>query len=145
MTPIERELIALVRKAFERPALLSPADLQPLREVAGDAALDYTLVLGGFHFINRIADTLGLTTEVFPTSLRRFEPLRRLSVRIASFIIGKMDLVNRDYGISYQEALGNLAPSFERATGRKPGTCDHHLDDSRCSSGLVRRLRASAT
>ena len=54
-TPVERALIDLVRRAHEAPALLSPADLEPVRAVAGDGALDYLLVLCAFHWITRIA------------------------------------------------------------------------------------------
>ncbi|MCP4666385.1 MAG: hypothetical protein GY849_08455 [Deltaproteobacteria bacterium] len=112
--------MALARKAFARPALLSQADLDPLRGIVHDDALDYTLVLGSFHFINRIADLLHVPLEGVPRPLRGFELLRRLTVRLASIIMGRMDLSNRAYAISYEEALKNLTPLFNRTMGRDP-------------------------
>lgn len=118
-TPLERELIALVRKTYEQPARLNSSDLDSIREIAGDGALDYALVIGAFHFINRIADLLHVDPEVLPDPLRRLEFLRRLTVRLASVILTKMDLGNRDYRVSYEQALENLAPLFERAMGKR--------------------------
>lgn len=118
--PLESALIELVQKAYAQPALLSPADLDPVRNVVGDGALDYALVITGFHFINRIADLLNVSPEALPESLRRFETLRRMGVRLGGFILSKMDLANRTYEASYKEALKNIASSFERATGKAP-------------------------
>jgi hypothetical protein len=78
-------------------------------------------VIGSFHFINRIADLLRVDPEALPEGLRRFEPLRRLGVRAASFLLGRMDLRNRTYDRSYDEAAASLAPVFARATGRRLG------------------------
>jgi hypothetical protein len=118
-TPLERELIALVRKTYEQPARLNSSDLDPIREITGDGALDYALVIGAFHFINRIADLLHVDPEVLPDPLRRLEFLRRLTVRLASVLLAKMDLGNRDYRVSYEQALEDLAPLFERAMGKR--------------------------
>ncbi len=103
-TQLERALVDLVRRAHEAPALLRPADLDPLRAVAGDDALDYLLVLCAFHFINRIADLLAVPPEVLPVALRRFEPLRRLGVRMASMLLRRMDLANRPDRTSFEDA-----------------------------------------
>jgi len=111
----------LIRKNFDCPARLVPADLDQLREIVGDGALDYTLVIGLFHFIDRMADLLHVAPEALPKSLRRFEFLRRLTVRIASLIMSKMDLQNRKFNSSYEETLENITPLFEQAMGRKPG------------------------
>jgi hypothetical protein len=108
-TSLEIALIALVRKTCEAPARLSPVDLAPLRAAAGDAALDYALVMAAFHFINRIADLLHVDPEALPARLRRFEPLRRLGLRIASRLMARMDLANRGYTTPYDEALAALA------------------------------------
>ena len=111
-----------MRAAHAAPAHLSPRDLAPLRAVAGDGALDYVLVLGSFHFINRIADLLGVDPDVpLPEALRRFEVVRRLGVRVASRILARMDLANRPYPISYDEAVRQAAPLFERSLGRPMG------------------------
>jgi len=101
-----------------QPALLKSSDLGPLREIGGDDALDYTLVIGTFHFINRMADLLDIPAEALPKPLRRFEALRRLSVRLGSLLMARMDLANRVYPVSYKEALENIRPVLERSMGR---------------------------
>lgn len=110
-----------MRAAHVAPAHLTPRDLAPVRAAAGDGALDYVLVLGSFHFINRIADLLGVDPEALPEALRRFELVRRLGVRIASRLLARMDLANRTYPTSYAEALASAAPLVERSLGRPVG------------------------
>lgn len=112
MTPLDRALIALARKAHEEPARLTPADLDPVRTLTGDGALDYALVLCSFHFINRIADLLHVDPEALPAPLRRFELLRRLTVRVAGLLLARMDLSNREYTVSYEQALAKAAPAL---------------------------------
>ena len=119
-TPLEHELVVLITKAYEQPARLGPMDLIPIREIAGDGALDYALVVVSFHFINRIADLLGIVTEFLPVSLRRFEFFRRMAVQLLSIFMAKMDLSNRAYGISYDEAVNSMAPLFEDSMGKPP-------------------------
>ena len=106
-----------MRAAFTAPAHLTPHALAPVRAVAGDGALDYVLVLGSFHFINRIADLLGVDPEAVPDSLRRFEVVRRIGVRIAARLLARMDLANRAYAPTYEAALQSAAPLVERALG----------------------------
>jgi len=108
VTPLERELIALIKKNFEIPARLKPSDLDPLRRIVGNDALDYLLVIASFHFVNRIADLLDVPLEGLPKPLRRFEFLRRLTLRVAGAMLAKMDLANREYQLSYDNALTNL-------------------------------------
>jgi len=110
-----------VRAAHEAPALLSPRDLAPVRAAAGDGALDYVLVLGSFHFINRIADLLGVDPEALPESLRRFELVRRVGVRVAALLLGRMDLANRAYVPTWEAALERAAPLVDRSLGRPAG------------------------
>jgi len=102
------------------PARLEPGDLDALRLLVGDGALDYALVATMFHFINRIADLLHVDPEVLPERLRRFEPLRRIMVRGASLLMRRMDLATRPYTMTYEEAVTALAPVLERASGRAP-------------------------
>ncbi len=45
-----------------------------------------------------------------PKSLRRFEFLRRLTISIASRLLAKMDMGNRQYPYTFDEALENLSP-----------------------------------
>ncbi|TFH26446.1 MAG: hypothetical protein E4H00_10595 [Myxococcales bacterium] len=107
---MEEALVALARKSCESPGLLVPADLEPVMSLAGDGALEYTLVLSAFHFINRIADLLDVDPEALPAPQRRFEPLRRLSVRITSRFMRRMDLRNRAYPRTFEEATDELVP-----------------------------------
>jgi hypothetical protein len=104
-SPLERALLDLARKSISTPRLLGPRDLEPLRAVVGDAAIDYTLVLGGFHFINRIADLLHVDPEALPDSLRRFEMFRRFGVGIAARMFSRIDLANRRYAESFEEMV----------------------------------------
>jgi len=108
VTPLERELITLIKKSFETPARLKPSDLDLLRKIVGDDALDYLLVIATFHFVNRIADLLDVPLEGLPRPLRRFGFLRRLTRRVAGVLLAKMDLANREYRLTYDNALTNL-------------------------------------
>jgi len=74
--------------------------------------MDYALVMGSFHFINRIADLLEVPLEAIPRPLRRFEFLRRLTISIASRLLAKMDMRNRKYPQTFEEALENLMPQI---------------------------------
>ncbi len=67
-----------------------------------------------------MADLLNVSPEALPEPFRRFEFLRRFTVRIASLIMSKMDLQNRKFNPSYEETLKNLTPLFEQAMGMKP-------------------------
>ena len=116
-TPLERALIRLVRKAYECPVRLDPRDLDPVRDLIGDGALQYVLMIAAFHWFNRIADLLGVDLEVLPRSLRRFEFLRRLAVRTGGWLMRGMDLANRPYPWSYEEAIARFAPLLEGAPG----------------------------
>ncbi len=137
-TPLEHELILLIRKSCELPARLEPKDLDPIRDIAGDSALDYALVVVSFHFINRISDLLGIVTEFLPISLRRFEFLRRMSVQLLSVFMAKMDLSNREYGISYNETAKSMAPYFEDSIGKPLGD---EFDAIKSRPKLIEALR----
>lgn len=118
-TPLELALTALARKAQAQPKRLSTGDLDALRALVGDAALDYALVVAGFHFVNRVADLLDVDPEGLPEGLRRFEPLRQFAGKGAAFLFRKaMDLKTRPYEKSYDEALESVAPVFERVVGK---------------------------
>lgn len=112
ITNFESALITLIKKNYDQPAKLVPDDLKALREIVGDDVLDYVLVITGFHFINRIADLLDVPPDAMPRSLRGFEFLRRISVRITGMLMKKMDLKNRSYPVCFDDALGAAAPSL---------------------------------
>lgn len=117
-TPLERELLRLVRKAHITPRQLSPADLAPLREFVDAGALDYALVIGSFHFIIRIADLLDVSPDLVPERLARFEPIRRLGTRLVARVFrSTMDLATRPYEFSYAQAAESFGPTVERALG----------------------------
>ncbi len=120
-TPLELALVDLVRKATFEPAQLTPADLEPVRAIVGDGALDHALVVATFHFINRVADLLHVEPEVLPASLRRFDVVRRVMVRAMSIPMRRMDLAVRPYATTYEEAVARLAPVLARTTGAAPG------------------------
>jgi alkylhydroperoxidase family enzyme len=120
-TPLESELVALAHKSCEQPALLTPADLDPLRRIAGDEAIDYVLVIGAFHFINRIADLLDVDPDTLPERLRGFEPLRRFVVWVAGRMMTRFDLENRPYAKSYEQAAREISAIVARGAGRDPG------------------------
>lgn len=87
-----------------------------MRKIVGDDALDYLLVIASFHFVNRIADLLDVPSEGLPKPLRRFEFLRRLTLRVAGILLAKMNLANREYRLTYDNALINVKSSLENAS-----------------------------
>jgi hypothetical protein len=95
------------------PARLCPTDLAALRTAAGDGAITYAFVAGSFHFINRVADLLHVDPEALPEGLRRFEPLRRLSVRVAARMFRSVDLANRSYGQTFEQAVAGVGAAVE--------------------------------
>lgn len=108
--------------------------------MAGDSALTYTLVIGAFHYINRMADLLHVDPEFLPESLLRFAFLRRAGVFLGSKVLGRMDLANRRYEETYESACRAMAPVFAEATGR-PLADD--LEPLRARPALVEVLRLS--
>lgn len=123
---------------METPKRLVGRDLDSLRAAAGDGAVTYALVAGSFHFINRIADLLHVDSEALPKGLRRFELLRRLSVRVAARLFRGVDLANRPYGQTYEQAIAQSGPAIEAALGRP---LDGRLDGLRKRPHAVDILR----
>ena len=64
-SPRDRALCAFAEKLTADPSALSPADLEPLKEVGLDEGeiLEAVHVIGYFNHINRIADALGVDPE----------------------------------------------------------------------------------
>lgn len=79
-----------------------------MRALKGDYAVDYVLVLGAFHFINRIADLLEVPSEGLPERLRRVEFVRRVFVRIAGRLMRAMDLTNRSFSRTFEQVLTDV-------------------------------------
>jgi hypothetical protein len=117
VTPLERELLVLARKTCESPARLAPSDLDPLRALVPDGAVEYALVAGAFHFINRIAGLLHVDPEALPEGFRRFEWLRRLTVAVAARMMRRLDLLNRRYDRSYEDLVDGLRRAYSRRGG----------------------------
>jgi len=117
-TPFEHAVVELTREATSAPAMLTPRDVDALRAIVGDAHVDYVLVLGAFHFINRIADLLDVPPEGLPASLRRVEILRRGFVRIAGRLFRSMDLANRSFDRSFDEVMADIESLHRRAGGK---------------------------
>ncbi len=155
-TPFEHAIVELTRLATEAPARLTPSDVEPLRALKGEAATDYVLVLGAFHFINRIADLLEVPSEGLPAGLRRVEFVRRLFVRVAARLFGSMDLANRRFDSSYDTVRGDVDTLLDaadcradRATldvfARRPQGLEvlrHALEERQVRSGLSAQLLA---
>lgn len=115
---MERALATLVRRATDAPAALGPHDLGPLRALVGDGALELALVLATFHFVNRVADQLGVRPDgPWPASARRVEPVRRTAVRLMSLLMRRIDLRPRPYAGSYADACAAFAAAVGRDVG----------------------------
>lgn len=117
---------------------MGPEDLATLRGLVGDGAIDYAVVLGAFHYINRIADLLHVDSEALPESLRRFEFLRRLSVRVAGRMFRQMDLKNRTFDESFEQVRDKFAAAYRDATGKE---VDGRLEPLRARPQAVEALR----
>ncbi|MFT4572592.1 MAG: alkylhydroperoxidase family enzyme [Hyphomicrobiaceae bacterium] len=138
MLPLEDALLELARRAHEQPARLTTTDLDPLRKLVGDDALDFAMVLGGFHHINRIADLLHVDSEALPESLRRFDFMRRLGVRMGARMMGRMDLANRAYDDDYESAVSQIVPLLAPQIHR---TASELLSAVRVRPKIVEALR----
>jgi hypothetical protein len=115
-TPLEAALVGLVRTAHASAARLAPAHLDPVRALVGDGALEYALVLGTFHFINRMADLLRVDAELpLMPWLRRVEPVRRRLVRLLAVPMRRMDLAVRPYARTFDQATAALPEGVDRA------------------------------
>jgi hypothetical protein len=60
--------------------------------------------------------------EAMPKALRRFEFLRRFNISIASRLLAKMDMGNRQYPYTFDEALENLLPLIGDDDGGRSNT-----------------------
>lgn len=110
----------MIRKTADRPTELVPPDLDSLHDLVGAATLDYIHVIETFHYFNRVAGMLGVASEAIPRPLRRFGFLRTGAVRLMGYVMKRGDHNNRDYDLSFEQALNDIRPIFVRATGKEP-------------------------
>lgn len=86
-TPGERAAEALVRKSVRAPARLAPQDLRPLAQAYGVAgALEVAVTACSFHFINRMADLVGIRSDM-PWIRSKSGRLWSLAVRFQAFVM----------------------------------------------------------
>ena len=113
----ERAIATLVEKSTFAPALLSPDDLHEVTAYYGPTgAVDITGYLYSFHFINRIADLVGIRSDL-PLIQRRWGWIRRLGVRTQAALMRRtMDLSHCVVDINVDEAIAR----FESITGPVP-------------------------
>jgi hypothetical protein len=121
----EQALAALVERSVKQPARLGPADLQPVVDAYGErAAIDVAAYLTSFHFINRIADLVGIQSDLAIVQ-PRWRWLRRLGIRFQGFVMGRMVDMSRpdvdvDVASILEEAdavLGPLPSGFQALHG----------------------------
>ena len=111
VVPGERALVELVEKTTFAPARLTPEDLGPVvAEYGRIGALEIVSMVSSFHFINRIADIVGIQSDL-PIVQPRLAWLRRVGVRAQGWLMGRfLDLSNRIIDVDVDAAL-------ERAEG----------------------------
>lgn len=99
-------LVALARKTVFAPARLVPGDLAPVVAAYGQrGALEIVSYVASFHFVNRIADLVGIRSDL-PLVQPRWAWLRHAGVRLQGWAMGRLlDLENRDAGVDAETAL----------------------------------------
>ena len=111
----ELAMAELVHKSVVAPARLEPKHLDRLAAAYGvRGAVELTAVLSSFHFINRIADLVGIQSDL-PMVQPRFDRVRRVAVRFQGWVMGRMiDMRNQrielDAGAALAEAEAVLGP-----------------------------------
>lgn len=105
----ERAIAMLVNKTVMQPTLLDPGDLAAVaRHYGTTAAVDITGYLYAFHFINRIADLVGIRSDL-PLIQAQWPRLRRLGVRLQSAMMRRvMDLSRCDVDVDIDAAVGGM-------------------------------------
>ncbi|MBW1684299.1 MAG: hypothetical protein JRS35_04480 [Deltaproteobacteria bacterium] len=121
-------LYDLAQKALLAPALLEPGDLAEAVTVYGRrGALELMAILGSFHFINRIADLVGIQSDL-PMVQPRWTWLRRLGVRAQGWAMGRfLDMSHQASDIDAvacleeaQQVLGPLPAGYAQLTEAPP-------------------------
>lgn len=110
MTPAEQAIADLARRSVRCAAELGPGDLAPLAAALGaGGALEAAGMLGAFHFVNRVADIVGIEREI-PLVQRRWRWLRSLGVRLQGRLLARvLDLSNRPVDADVDRLLAEMA------------------------------------
>jgi alkylhydroperoxidase family enzyme len=113
----ERAIAALVHKSVIAPARLEPKDLGEVVSAYGvNGSIEIVAVLGAFHFVNRVADLVGIRSDL-PLIRPRWRRLRRLGVRLQAWgMRALMDLSNQAVEVNTEAALAEA----EAALGPLP-------------------------
>ena len=128
LEPGERVLFDLTRKSVLAPATLGPEDLVPVAAHFGrSGALEIVSMVGSFHFINRIADLVGIQSDL-PMVQPRWAWLRRLGVRAQGWAMGRfLDMSHQESDIDAvacleeaQKVLGPLPAGYAQLTEAPP-------------------------
>jgi hypothetical protein len=121
-------LYDLAQKALLEPALLEPGDLAGAVGVYGRrGAFELMAILGTFHFINRIADLVGIQSDL-PMVQPRWTWLRRLGVRAQGWAMGRfLDMSHQTSDIDAvacleeaQQVLGPLPAGYAQLAEAPP-------------------------
>lgn len=138
LVPGERAIAVLAKKSVRAPRHLSPADLTAVAAAYGvGGAMEITAVVSSFHFVNRIAELVGIQSEL-PIVQRRWRWLRRLGVRLQGIGLRRMfDLRPRETTIDAATALAEV----ERVEGPLPAGFRQVLQAPNVAASLLNQLR----
>jgi len=142
----ERAIAALVHQSVRAPARLDPASLRPVVAAYGvGGALEIVAVVALFHFVNRVADLVGIRSDL-PLVQPRWRWLRQVGVRLQAIMMRRvMDLSNCPVEIDVSQALaevetvfGPLPPGY-RAVAEAPNVAGF----LKVVAGVVRGLEST--
>jgi hypothetical protein len=106
----EHAIATLAHASAMTPAQLAPGDLAPVVSAYGvGGALEIVAVLALFHFVNRVADLVGIRSDL-PLIQPHWHWLRRVGVRLQGAMMQRfIDLSNRPVDIDVAAALAEAA------------------------------------
>jgi hypothetical protein len=152
LDPGERAIATLVHKSVVAPVHLEPADLQEIVALFGvSGSLEIVAVLAAFHFINRIADLVGISSDL-PIIQQRWRWLRWCGIRLWGWLIRHMlDLRNQEVEVDTAAALAQAEtvlgplPSGYQAIHEAPNVAGFLLSITRVVRQLDPRMLARVT
>jgi len=106
LAPGERAITTLVRKSAVAPARLEPADLKEIVALFGvSGSLEIVAVLAAFHFVNRIADLVGISSDL-PIIQPHWRWLRWFGIRFSGWLLRHVvDLRNQEVEVDTHRVL----------------------------------------